>query len=72
MTQPDREVVNEWGIFDGLFIDGKELRVGPPPTYKKIRNKIAKKAGKKTIIYLKIIPNTHHGILFSSIPGFRV
>jgi len=45
----DKGVVNEWGIFDGLFIDGKELRVGPPPTYKKIRNKIAKKAGKKAI-----------------------
>jgi GNAT superfamily N-acetyltransferase len=39
----DREVFLEWGISDGLFIDGKRVRTGPPPSYKKIRNKIAKK-----------------------------
>jgi hypothetical protein len=40
------EVHRDWGISDGLFIDGKELRFGPPPSYEKIRNKIAKKAAK--------------------------
>jgi len=43
------EIVKEWGITDGLFIDGKEFRLGPPPTYKKIHRKIRKKASKKTI-----------------------
>jgi hypothetical protein len=37
----------EWGITDGLFIDGREMRVGPPPDYEKIRKKIARKAIKK-------------------------
>ena len=39
----DSELVKEWGITDGLFIDGKEVRVGPPLSYEKIRKKIAKK-----------------------------
>jgi N-acetylglutamate synthase-like GNAT family acetyltransferase len=42
----DRDVFLEWGITDALFIDGKQIRTGPPPSYKKIRNKIAKKAKK--------------------------
>ena len=28
---------------DALFIDGKEVRNGPPPKYEKIKKKIAKK-----------------------------
>ena len=32
----DREVLDEWGIADGLYIDGKAVRMGPPPTYDKI------------------------------------
>lgn len=39
----DRAIVNEWGITDGLFIDGKEMRTGPPPSYIKIRKKIARR-----------------------------
>jgi N-acetylglutamate synthase-like GNAT family acetyltransferase len=39
----DREIVHEWGIFDGLFIDGKEVRTGPPPPYVKIKRKIEKR-----------------------------
>jgi len=39
----DREIVHEWGIFDGLFIDGKEVRTGPPPPYVKIKKKIEKR-----------------------------
>jgi N-acetylglutamate synthase-like GNAT family acetyltransferase len=38
----DRDVFLEWGISDALFIDGKQIRTGPPPSYKKIRKKIAR------------------------------
>jgi N-acetylglutamate synthase-like GNAT family acetyltransferase len=39
----DAAIRQEWGIFDGLYIDGKEVRTGPPPSFKKIRRKIAKR-----------------------------
>jgi hypothetical protein len=42
----DRDVSQEWGMTDALFIDGTEVRNGPPPTYEKIRKKIAKKLKK--------------------------
>ena len=42
----DREIFMEWGISDALYIDGKEMRVGPPPAYAKIKKRIAKKAKK--------------------------
>lgn len=42
----DRAVFLEWGIYDGLFIDNKQIRTGPPPSYKKIRKKIAKQVKK--------------------------
>ena len=42
----DRCVFCEWGLSDALFIDGKEVRTGPPPSYEKIRNKIAKRVKK--------------------------
>jgi len=38
----DRDVFNEWGIVDALFIDGKRVRTGPPPSYKKIKKLIKK------------------------------
>lgn len=41
------DVFAEWGIRDGLFINGKEVRTGPPPSYNKIKSKIAKQAKKK-------------------------
>jgi hypothetical protein len=37
----DREAVREWGISDGVFIDGESLQEGPPPSYEEIRDKIA-------------------------------
>jgi GNAT superfamily N-acetyltransferase len=40
------EVHREWGIADGLFIDGKEMSSGPPPSYDKIRTRIANKVRK--------------------------
>jgi N-acetylglutamate synthase-like GNAT family acetyltransferase len=39
----DRRIVEEWGITDGLFIGGKEVGTGPPPSYKKIRKKIKRR-----------------------------
>jgi GNAT superfamily N-acetyltransferase len=42
----DREVFLEWGIADGLYIDGKMVNTGPPPSYEKIRKLIAKQVKK--------------------------
>jgi GNAT superfamily N-acetyltransferase len=39
----DREAFSEWGIADGLYIDGKQVRTGPPPSYEKIRKLIEKR-----------------------------
>jgi hypothetical protein len=39
-----RDVILEWGTSDALFIDGKQVRTGPPPSYEKIKKKIAKRA----------------------------
>jgi hypothetical protein len=40
----DRAAREEWGIMDALFIDGKPLRTGPPPSYKKIYKAIKRRA----------------------------
>lgn len=42
----NREILQEWGIADGLYIDDKQVRTGPPPSYKKIRDKIARRVKK--------------------------
>ena len=42
----EKEVFLEWGVADALFIDNKQVRTGPPPSYKKIKKIIAKKAKK--------------------------
>jgi len=42
----DREVFGEWGIMDALFIDGREVNTGPPPSYEKIRGLMEKKVRK--------------------------
>jgi GNAT superfamily N-acetyltransferase len=42
----NREVFSEWGIADALFIDGKEIENGPPPSYEDIKNKIAEQVNK--------------------------
>jgi len=42
----DRAAYLEWGIADGLFIDGKPVRTGPPPSYDTIRRKIARRVKK--------------------------
>jgi len=39
----DKDKLLEWGITDGLFIDGKKIRTGPPPTYEFLRRTIERK-----------------------------
>jgi len=38
-----RDVFQEWGITDAIYINNKELRNGPPPSYKKIKRRITRK-----------------------------
>ncbi|MFX0011091.1 MAG: hypothetical protein ACFE9R_12300, partial [Candidatus Hermodarchaeota archaeon] len=42
----NREIFSEWGIADALYIDGKEVRTGPPPSYEELKEKITKKLKK--------------------------
>ncbi|MFH1937301.1 MAG: hypothetical protein ABIK52_07040 [Bacteroidota bacterium] len=42
----EKKAIREWGLSDALYIDGKSLRMGPPPSYNKIRQKIVKKIHK--------------------------
>jgi hypothetical protein len=39
----ERDAVAEWGLVDELYIDGKQVRTGPPPSYEKIRSLIGKR-----------------------------
>jgi len=36
-------VFAEWGIADGLYIDGRSVRTGPPPSFETIRRLIARR-----------------------------
>jgi GNAT superfamily N-acetyltransferase len=38
----DRRIYEEWGIADALFIDARQIRTGPPPSYQVIRAGILK------------------------------
>lgn len=40
----DRETYLKWGIYDGVYIDGKAAKSGPPPSYDKIYHMIEKAA----------------------------
>jgi GNAT superfamily N-acetyltransferase len=42
----EREAMQEWGISDALFIDGKKVSMGPPLSYEKLKKKIEKKVNK--------------------------
>jgi GNAT superfamily N-acetyltransferase len=42
-------VFEEWGIVDALYIDGKQMRTGPPPSYDKIEKAIRKAVKKKGV-----------------------
>jgi len=39
----DRDVFLEWGHADALFVDGRQIRTGPPPSYEKIRAIVEKR-----------------------------
>ena len=42
----NNQTFQEWGMRDALFIDGKQVRTGPPPSYEKIRKIIANRVKK--------------------------
>ncbi|MBU1158903.1 MAG: GNAT family N-acetyltransferase [Candidatus Thermoplasmatota archaeon] len=42
----NRETMLEWGISDALFIDGKQVRTGPPPSFEKIKNLVDRRVRK--------------------------
>jgi GNAT superfamily N-acetyltransferase len=42
----DRSAVAEWGEGDTVFVDGKNLQKGPPPSYEKIRAVVAKRVNR--------------------------
>ncbi|MDP8206845.1 MAG: GNAT family N-acetyltransferase [Candidatus Electryonea clarkiae] len=42
----EETVFEEWGIVDGLFINSKSVRTGPPPSYEKIKKKIKRRVKK--------------------------
>jgi GNAT superfamily N-acetyltransferase len=37
------EAVARWGLCTEIFVDGREVRTGPPPKYEKVRSIIAKR-----------------------------
>ena len=39
----DPAVFAEWGIADGLYIDGRSVRTGPPPSFETIRRLMARR-----------------------------
>lgn len=43
----NRNVLAEWGISDGIYLDGKEVWTGPPLPYEKIWKKIERRAKRK-------------------------
>lgn len=42
----DQTTYDEWGILDGVYLDGKVIQKGPPVSYKKIQKMINKKVMK--------------------------
>jgi hypothetical protein len=59
----DRELVKEWGITDGLYIDKKEIRTGPPASFAKIRRTMAHKVRMKRWRN-KLLPKRIFGMLY--------
>jgi GNAT superfamily N-acetyltransferase len=45
----DKAALAAHGIPDGLFIDGKEVRTGPPPSYEKVRSLIERQVRKRRL-----------------------
>ena len=42
----DRDVFLEWGISDGIYVEGVKISNGPPLVYEKIVKILAKKVNK--------------------------
>ena len=42
----ERDKFLEWGLTDEVFIDGKSVQAGPPPSYKKLKKKMAARVRK--------------------------
>lgn len=42
----DKNKFNEWGISDAIYVDGKKVMTGPPPSLEKLRKVIKKRVGK--------------------------
>ena len=42
----DKEVIRQHGEMAALFVDGKKVRTGPPPSFEKVRGIIAKRVRK--------------------------
>lgn len=46
ISTSDKPTMDEWGICDALFVDGKKIRTGPPPSYKKIKRIISRRVNR--------------------------
>jgi GNAT superfamily N-acetyltransferase len=42
----EHQTVAEWGLADALFVDGKQVNIGPPPTVEKLHKIIAKRVAR--------------------------
>ena len=43
----NKATFDEWGIADSIYVDGKKVRMGPPPSKEKLRKIIEKKVHRK-------------------------
>ena len=39
----DRSVMDAWGLSDAIFLDGRQIVTGPPPSYEKLRKLVLKR-----------------------------
>ncbi len=42
----DKEIFDEWGILDAVYLDGKVVQKGAPPSYEKLHRKVEKKVSR--------------------------
>ncbi|HOH97895.1 MAG TPA: GNAT family N-acetyltransferase [Candidatus Cloacimonadota bacterium] len=45
----DREVLSDWGISDAIYVDGKLLNTGPPPSYEKLKRIVLRQIKRRRI-----------------------
>jgi len=46
----DRKLMLEYGVVDGLFVDDRQVRTGPPPSYEKLKKVVEKRLRKRKMI----------------------